>query len=509
MGIFGNSSNAFDPMVEKVTDEKVTSEDWGLIMSVCDRVGATKDGPKECIKALVRRLNHQDPHVVLKAIILLDACVSNCGKQFLLEVASRDFETEFKKIFAKAHPKIVEKLKEVLKKWAEGEFSRDPSLSLIPSLYASLKKDGIDFSGSPGSSGASSALKMPADPLVVSSKQEEEDIAKAIQLSLQQQEGKSGLYPSSSGLAVSGPGSSSGPVQEQAKSTEPVKEKKARALYDFEAAEDNELTFKAGELLVIIDDSDPNWWKGSNHRGEGLFPSNFVTPDTEDGPGAVETERKRSVVFNEEVHVQEVEPLPKQETIDEGKIEELLAMLHDLDPTSAAEDPPALPRLTEEVLAMGPLIDKELETVDRRHAELTKLSHELVDALSLYHSLMAQGPAQHYSLPHYQYMPPQPHPNMPPQPHPSMAPQPHPGMAPNMGHLPPSLPHMAPSLGAVAPSYPGPGLLPQGVPGQPQPPMQAGQYFPEQGYGGHQVPQQGTAPPPTPPLHFQQNVNNQ
>ena len=535
MGIFGGSTNAFDPMIEKVTDEKNTGEDWGEIMSVCDRVGATANGPKECLKALIRRLNNPDPHVVIQAITLLDACVNNCGKSFLLEVASREFETEFKKLLTKSHPKIVEKLKMMLKRWAEGEFSKDPQYSLIPSLYASLRRDGLDFSSEED---RVKKTKAPSDPMMVSSQQEEEDIAKAIQLSLQESKGKGGggggsgsktssavsgvLYPTDSLYSGAAAAASSVAADSSGPSVRKEEEKKARALYDFEAAEDNELTFKSGEIVIILDDADPNWWKGSNHRGEGLFPSNFVTLDMSGaGPGS---ERKRSVVFNEEVEVNEVEQVtwPAQTSIDEEKINSLLGLLHDADPTSGENDPAELGRLEDQVNSMGPLIDTELEQVDRRHAQLTRLSHQLVDALTLYHTLMRDmPPAPAYNM--YQH-PSQAYPGLPPgMAAPPMMNMSGPGslvMAGGGGQAPPAMPAMAnmqpmtltssssaggsipvqggmmPPMGGQMPPMPGGQMA-----GGPGAMMGGGQYLEQYppGYPGYNmVP--GTAPPPTPPL---------
>lgn len=59
----------------------------------------------------------------------------------------------------------------------------------------------------------------------------------------------------------------------------------------------------------------------------------------------------------------------------------------------------------EQVTAMGPLIDAALEKVDRRHAQLTQLSSDLVDALNLYHTLMrepAPSTPSGYTLPKMQ-----------------------------------------------------------------------------------------------------------
>ncbi|XP_025256083.1 GRB2-related adapter protein 2 isoform X3 [Theropithecus gelada] len=54
----------------------------------------------------------------------------------------------------------------------------------------------------------------------------------------------------------------------------------ARALYDFEALEDDELGFHSGEVVEVLDSSNPSWWTGRLHNKLGLFPANYVAPMT-------------------------------------------------------------------------------------------------------------------------------------------------------------------------------------------------------------------------------------
>lgn len=262
---------------------------------------------------------------------------------------------------------VSEKLRVCLLNWSEGEFKGDSQLSLIPELVAKLKSQGYDFS-KPDS--PKKKREYSNDPNVVNNEQEEDDIAKAIQLSLQtsKSKGSSSLYPRDVASDLSGAMDSSLSLSDsKGRSSNPPTSvaadgvKKARALYDFEAVEDNELTFHSGELVVVLDSSDPNWWKGSNHKGEGLFPSNFVTLDI-NGEGSEQSNSSASrsekrVSFSECVEVTEVvdadgrgeadaaskpsEPVTGE--INEEKIDFLLHLLNEADSTGERPDDSQLP----------------------------------------------------------------------------------------------------------------------------------------------------------------------
>ncbi|XP_020788842.2 GRB2-related adapter protein 2a isoform X1 [Boleophthalmus pectinirostris] len=49
-----------------------------------------------------------------------------------------------------------------------------------------------------------------------------------------------------------------------------------RALYDFTAEEGDELEFRAGDIIEVLDRNDPSWWTGKLRGKTGLFPANYT-----------------------------------------------------------------------------------------------------------------------------------------------------------------------------------------------------------------------------------------
>lgn len=54
-------------------------------------------------------------------------------------------------------------------------------------------------------------------------------------------------------------------------------EVRVKAAFDFDPQEDGELKLKKGDIIVVLDRSDPNWWRGTCNGKEGMFPAPYVT----------------------------------------------------------------------------------------------------------------------------------------------------------------------------------------------------------------------------------------
>lgn len=91
--------------------------------------------------------------------------------------------------------------------------------------------------------------------------------------------GESGLFPSNYVKLKDGavptipdPAAAAGAAPPSGAGTGPS----AIALYDYDAAEDNELSFEADDIITDIEFVDEDWWTGSLNGKRNLFPSNFV-----------------------------------------------------------------------------------------------------------------------------------------------------------------------------------------------------------------------------------------
>ncbi|KAI0318377.1 hypothetical protein OF83DRAFT_1056989 [Amylostereum chailletii] len=204
----GGTTNPYDDIVAKATDENLTSENWEIILNLCDKVtDEGEQGARNVIASIMKRMTHRNANVQLYSLALVESLTKNCGKDLHSEVASRAFTQALERIVTDrtSHDKVRRKALGLISMWT-AEFENDPTLGIMEECYESLKAKNYKFE----------APDEPPPPDVDDEvrRREEEELQRALEISVNDKGGRAqwGQYSlaSSSGAGGSGSGSRNG-----------------------------------------------------------------------------------------------------------------------------------------------------------------------------------------------------------------------------------------------------------------------------------------------------------
>ncbi|CAL1715380.1 unnamed protein product [Somion occarium] len=457
------------------TDENMTSENWELILNLCDKVqDEGEQGARNVVAAILKRLAHRNPNVQLYTLTLAEALTKNCGIHVHREIASRAFTQGLERIVTdrNTHDKVKRRTLSLIAVWTS-EFEKDPTLGIMEELYENLKGKGYKFE----------APEETPPPEVDDEvrRREEEELQRALEMSMHDKGGRGPFssYSLAAGNAgSSGAGSSSnqpGPTATSATSTKPAQSQQAvyggyvpsanpsvsasaspadyashtstsaitqtpsavsytassptpssrstadslpvvtrvRALHTFEPTEAGELGFEKGDIIKVVDRGYKDWWRGQLKGRTGIFPVNYVEPLPE--PTAAELAKEaeqEAAVFNQAANV-----------------DRLLTALRQMDPAKDnLADNEEIQELYRSCMSLRPKIVKLIDKYSQKRADLVSMNESFVKARTIFDRMMEESLARHTGV--YDgrpsYAPVQPYPPRPD----SRAPHEYPGQGP-------------------------------------------------------------------------------
>ncbi|AEO59079.1 hypothetical protein MYCTH_2307037 [Thermothelomyces thermophilus ATCC 42464] len=302
------AAGPYDEAINKATDENLTSEDWGAIMEICDRVSSDPNGPKESVASLIKRLAHRNANVQLYTLEVANALSQNCGKNMHRELSSRAFTEALLKLAndRNTHNQVKVKILERMKEWSD-MFKSDPDLGIMYDAFYRLKQ-------------SNPTLQPPSAPQKnnltdLDRQKEEEELQMALKLSLQEEERKKAAAQSAAGTSGAGASAGAGAAtQQQTAPAQPVPSgttaatvSRVRALYDFVPSEPGELEFKKGDVIAVLESVYKDWWRGSLKGKTGIFPLNYVEKLTDPTPEELQREAQMEAeVFAEIKNVEKL-----------------------------------------------------------------------------------------------------------------------------------------------------------------------------------------------------------
>ncbi|KAF9806993.1 hypothetical protein IEO21_08404 [Rhodonia placenta] len=424
----GSQPNTYDEIVAKTTDENLTSENWELILNLCDKVqDEGEQGARNVVAAVLRRLSHRNPNVQLYTLTLSESLTKNCGIEVHREIASRAFTQGLEKLIADrtTHEKVRKRALALVAMWT-AEFENDTTLGIMEECFESLKSKGYKFE----------TPDEPPPPAVDDDvrRREEEELQRALEMSMQDKGGRSQWeqysLASSSGAGASGSGSSSAhapttstsrqqtyaqppsyggyvPSANPAVSSEPSSTEssvtvssvtasspapslsaqesipvvtRVRALHTFEPTEAGELAFEKGDIIKVVDRGYKDWWRGQLRGRTGIFPVNYVEPLPE--PTAAELTKEaeqEAAVFSQA-----------------ASVDRLLTLLRGMDPAKDnLADNEEIQELYKDCMTLRPKIVKLIDKYSQKRADLVSMNETFVKARTIFDRMMEDSLARH------------------------------------------------------------------------------------------------------------------
>ncbi|KLP08303.1 Uncharacterized protein Y057_12957 [Fusarium fujikuroi] len=336
-----SAAGPYDEVVTKATDENLTSEDWGAIIEVCDKVGNDPNGPKEA---------------------LAHALAQNCGKNMHRELSSRAFTDALLRLTndRNTHTQVKSKIIEHMKSWSE-MFSSDPELGIMSDAYnrATRSNPNIQPPSAPQKQGLTELDRQ----------KEEDELQMALKLSLQEEERKKTAATKS-------------PAPAAPAGTTAATVSRVRALFDFAPSEPGELEFKKGDVIAVLESVYKDWWRGSLRGKTGIFPLNYVEKLTDPTPDELQREAQMEAEVFAEIK----------------NVEKLLTLLSTSNTAPREEDNEEISKLYHQTLAIRPKLIKLIEKYSQKKDDFTQLNEKFIKARRDYEALLESSmahPPQH------------------------------------------------------------------------------------------------------------------
>nr|XP_003708287.1 PREDICTED: hepatocyte growth factor-regulated tyrosine kinase substrate isoform X1 [Megachile rotundata]XP_012152656.1 PREDICTED: hepatocyte growth factor-regulated tyrosine kinase substrate isoform X1 [Megachile rotundata] len=139
------SQLVFDKLLDKATSNLLLEPDWSPIIKICDLIRQGDVQPKAALASIKKRMTHNNPHVALYALLVLESCVKNCGTLIHDEIGTKQYMEQLKELVKTTTNENVKlKTLELIQAWAHA-FRNCPKYRAVQDTLNIMKAEGHKF----------------------------------------------------------------------------------------------------------------------------------------------------------------------------------------------------------------------------------------------------------------------------------------------------------------------------------------------------------------------------